>query len=227
MLPAAVIFDLDGVLVDSEPLWHRAEIAAFGAVGIELTAADCLRTTGLRVDAVVDFWFAEVRTSSPAAAARAADRLVAEAVLADIVARVEHLLRAHGEPLPGAVEAVRHLADRGVPLAVASSSPTVLIVAALDRLGLADAFAVVRSAEHEPFGKPHPGVYLAAATALGIDPARCLAIEDSANGIRAAVAAGMTVIAVPDQPVAPAALALADRVLGSLRELPAWWDAVR
>lgn len=213
MRPTAVIFDMDGVLVDSEPLWHEAEIAAFGAVGVRLTEADCLETTGLRVDAVAEHWFARRPWTGPSP----------REVAADVVARMARLLGAESEAKPGAVEAVRHLAGK-VPLAVASSSPEVLIEAVLARLDVRDAFQVVRSAEHEPFGKPHPGVYLTTAAALGIDPAWCLAIEDSGNGIRSAHAAGMRVVAVPDQLVAAEALALAEVVLLSLTLFPGWWD---
>ncbi|MDP2309178.1 MAG: hexitol phosphatase HxpB [Pseudomonadota bacterium] len=212
----AVIFDMDGVLVDSEPLWHLAEIEAFGAVGVALTTADCLQTTGLRVDAVVDHWFARHPWAGPPR----------EAVAADIIARMVRLLGDHATAKDGAVEAVRFLRAQGLPLAVASSSPRVLIDAVVARLGLTDAFAVLRSAEHERYGKPHPAVYLATAAALGVDPRACVAIEDSGNGIRAAVAAGMYTIAVPDQAVAPEALALASVVLGSLRDLPTRWDEV-
>ena len=206
----AVIFDMDGVLVDSEPLWHAAEIAAFGEVGVDLTVADCLRTTGLRIDEVAAYWHARRPWSGDPGA-----------VAADIVARMAHLLRTRAPVKPGAVAAVRYFAARG-PVGLASSSADVLIDAVLDRLALRDAFRVVRSAEHEPHGKPHPGVYLSTAAALGANPARCLAVEDSGNGIRAAHAAGMRVVAVPDQPVAADALALAEVVLGSLEELPRW-----
>lgn len=220
-MPAeAVIFDMDGVLVDSEPLWHLAEIEAFGAVGVALAEPDCLQTTGLRVDAVVDHWFARHPWS-----ATHPDR-PREAVAADIVARMARLLSERAVAMEGAVEAVRFLQGRGLPLAVASSSPRVLIDAVVARLGIAEAFVVLRSAEHEAHGKPHPAVYLATAAALGVDPRACVAIEDSGNGIRSAVAAGMFTIAVPDQPVAPEALALASVVVSSLRELPARWDAL-
>lgn len=212
MRPEAVIFDMDGVLVDSEPLWHVAEIAAFGAVGVHLTPDDCLETTGLRVDAVAEHWFARRPWTGPPPGA----------VAADVVARMERLLREVAVEKPGAVEAVRLLAAE-VPLAVASSSPEVLIAAVLDRLGLRDAFRVVRSAEREAFGKPHPAVYLSTAAALDVAPARCLAIEDSANGIRSAASAGMRVVAVPDQAVGADALALAEVVLPSLERFPAWW----
>lgn len=212
--PTAVIFDLDGVLVDSEPLWHEAEIAAFAAVGLALTPTDCLRTTGLRVDAVAAFWAAE-----RGFAGHPAD------VAADVVARMAGLLRSRAVPLPGAVAAVQLAAEHG-PVALASSSPSVLIDAALTRLGIRDRFVAVCSAEDEPYGKPHPAVYQRAIRALAMPPAACLAIEDSANGIRAAHAAGARVLAVPDQPVSADALALAEDVLPSLLGFSPWWAAL-
>lgn len=209
----AVCFDMDGVLVDSEPLWHEAEIHEFGVLGLKLTPADCMRTTGLRIDEVVAYWRARHPWTGPDAAE----------VAARIVARVIALIERRGEARPGAREAVAFLAGRGLRLALASSSDEALIAAVLRRLGLDGAFEVVCSAQREAHGKPHPAVYLRAAGLLGLPPHACLAIEDSANGLRSAVAAGMPVIAVPDQPVAPEALALAIAVLGSLEELPAWW----
>lgn len=206
----AVIFDMDGVLVDSEPLWHQAEIAAFAEVGLPLTPAECLETTGLRVDAVVEHW----RTK------RGGDAHFS-GVAAAIVDTMEQLLRTC-PPKPGAVEAVADVRLRGLRVAIASSSALRLIQAVVANLGLT--LDAVCSAEHEPFGKPHPGVYLSAARALGVDPAACLAVEDSANGIRAALAAGMEVVAVPDQHVAAEVLAGLD-VLSSLRDFPAALDA--
>lgn len=208
----AVVFDMDGVLVDSEPLWHRAEIAAFAEVGLSLTATDCLRTTGLRVDAVARYWFEHARLPG-----------APEPVAEDIVRRVQDLLREEAEPKPGAVAAVRAAAAE-YPVALASSSSDALIAAVLHRLGLADAFRVVRSAEHEPLGKPDPGVYLTAARLLGVAPTDCLAIEDSGTGIRSALAAGMRVLAVPDVPVAPEVLARAHAVVPSLVD---WEGALR
>lgn len=212
----AVIFDMDGVLVDSEPLWHRAEIAAFAEVGLSLTPAECLRTTGLRVDAVAEYWFRLHPWSGPGP----------EVVAADIVARVLTLLRSEAEPKPGALAAVRSAA-RDLPVALASSSSDALIAAVLERLGLTEAFAVVRSAEHEPRGKPDPAVYLTTARLLGVDPEACLAVEDSGTGIRAALAANMRVLAVPDVAVPAEVLARADTVVPSLLDWERAYAALR
>lgn len=209
----AVIFDMDGVLINSEPLWHVAEIEVFGALGVPLTPADCVKTTGRRIDEVARYWFEQSPWQGPPP----------ERVARSIVARVCGLVTERGEAMPWAREAVRFVARQGVRVGLASSSDDVLIRAVLARLGIGSHFEVTHSAEHEPLGKPHPGVYLSTARKLGARPERCLAIEDSGNGIRAAVAAGMRVVVVPDLPVAPDTLALATAVLPSLEALPAWW----
>ncbi|MBA3450322.1 MAG: HAD-IA family hydrolase, partial [Chloroflexia bacterium] len=111
------------------------------------------------------------------------------------------------------------LSAAGYPLAIASSSSSEIIAAVLETLGLAHYFRVAQSAEHEPFGKPHPGVYIEAARALGIEPWRCLAFEDSPNGVIAAKAARMTCIAVPDPALAnDRRFGAADLILPSLSD---------
>jgi sugar-phosphatase len=211
----AVVFDMDGVLVDSEPLWHEAEIAALVPLGVPLTRALCLQTTGVRVDGVVRHW----RERHPWG-----DLPADEDVIAAIVAGVVERIASRGEPMPGVRAALDAVA--AMPLGLASSSPTRIIDAALARLGIRDRFAVVQSAEALPRGKPDPLVYLRACATLGVDPAHTVAVEDSSSGLRAAHAAGMIVVAVPD-PAAhvPDALDLADVVLDSLTAFPAWLAA--
>ena len=203
----AVVFDLDGLLIDSEPLWREAEIELFGTVGVALTPDLCRTTMGLRVDEVTRHWFARRpwRGPSPAALARL------------IVARMETLLEERGALRPGAAEAVASCREAGFRLALASSSSYRLIFAALRRNGLEDAFAVVHSAEEEALGKPHPAVYLDALRRLGAAPGEALALEDSLGGVVAAKAARMAVVVVPEDPRDPR-FALADAVLGSLEE---------
>ena len=204
---AAVIFDLDGLLIDSEPLWRAAEVQVFTGVGVPLTEARARETTGLRTDEVVEHWFARHPWATPSKAAVAAR--ITEAVMAHI--------KRDGRALPGVMPTVAQLQQQGMPLAIASSSSSDIISAVVTKLGLGDAFAVLQSAEHEPYGKPHPGVYIQTALKLGIDPELCLAVEDSANGVLAAKAAKMRCIAVPD----PASrqdrrFCIADRILPSL-----------
>ncbi len=201
----AVIFDLDGLLIDSEPLWRRAQIEVFSRAGVTLTEEQCAETTGLRVDEVVRLRMRRHREWSS---------LTETDAVEGIHARVIELVRAEGVAREGAREAVALVATTGVKLALASSSARRVIDAALDRLGCRDAFEVIRSAEYEPYGKPHPGVYLATAKELGVEATRCLAVEDSLNGLIAAKAARMRCLAVPDRE--DPRFALADVALSSL-----------
>jgi HAD superfamily hydrolase (TIGR01509 family) len=195
--PRAVVFDMDGVLVDSEPLWHEAEIEVFGRHGIALTSADCAETTGVRIDAVVEHW----RGRFPAAFQGVKSAAVVDAIVAGVVERVS--LR--GQAMRGVDEAIAAVASHGMPLAVASSSPPAIINAVLQRLGVRHHFAAVLSAWGLPRGKPDPEVYFAACAALGHDPGDVVAIEDSQSGLLAGLAAGMMVIGVPDPRVPPPA----------------------
>jgi sugar-phosphatase len=203
----AIVFDLDGVLVDSEPLWHVAELEVFRALGVPLTTEGCLETTGLRVDAVVRHWHARHPWSAPDLAE----------VEARVVERVAALIAERAQPMAHARAAVEDARVRGLRLGLASSSPVRVIEAALERLGLRAALACVRSAEQLARGKPDPAVYLLACADLAVEPARAVAVEDSQSGILAARAAGMRVVAVPDPRARPpAALSLADEVLPDL-----------
>jgi sugar-phosphatase len=189
----AAIFDLDGLLVDSEPLWQAAEIEVFGGVGLPLTREDCWRTKGLRIDAAVRYWFE--RCPWP-------DLSVAQ-VESRVVGRVLELLRERAAPKRGARHAIDFFRASGLRLAVASSSAPEIIAAALAALQMQEDFEAVRSAVLEAEGKPHPAVYLATAAALGIAPEHCVALEDSRIGVAAARAAGMLCIAVPDTASGP------------------------
>ena len=145
-----------------------------------------------------------------------------------IVDRVIALVLAKGELKPGADHAIAMCVERELPMAVASSSQYRLIEAALDHFGLRQHFALIHSAEDEEYGKPHPAVFLTAASKLGADPRRCLVWEDAPAGVLAAKAASMACIAVPEQgEEGQAAFGLADLVLGSLLEMnDARWDEV-
>jgi mannitol-1-/sugar-/sorbitol-6-/2-deoxyglucose-6-phosphatase len=186
----AVIFDMDGLLIDSEPLWHVAEKEVFGARGLSLTEAMCEETTGLRTDEMVAYWYAKQPWPG--------GRQSLEAVAHEILVRMQELIRAHGVALQGVYEVLRLLQHRQLALGLASSSPPALIDAVVDKLHIRHYFRVLCSAIDEAWGKPHPAVYLTAAKRLGLPPRDCLVFEDSINGIRAAKAAGMITVAVPD-----------------------------
>lgn len=205
---------MDGVLIDSEPLWQDAEIDVFGDIGVALTREMCRTTMGKRVDEVVHHWHAVFGWEKPSI----------DEVTEMIVERMKVLLTERGALLPGVAEALNFLRQRVDGIGLASSSWMVLIDTVLDSFGLRDRFDAVRSAATEPQGKPHPAVYLAAARDLGVPADRCIAIEDSPNGIASAKAAGMFCIGIPDGNHAE--LHEADLILSSLEELPAAWDGL-
>jgi mannitol-1-/sugar-/sorbitol-6-/2-deoxyglucose-6-phosphatase len=203
----AALFDLDGLLVDSEPLWRRSEVELFATVGLHMTDAECEETTGLRIDEVVKLRHRQRPWAAPSV----------ESVTAQIVDRMIALIGSEAVAKPGVQHAIGLCAEAGLRMLVVSSSPTRLIEAALERLAVRDRFEGIVSAEHEPFGKPHPGVFLRAADRIEVSPLDCLVLEDSLNGVIAAKAARMKCIAVPER--ADARFALADLVLPSLEAL--------
>jgi HAD superfamily hydrolase (TIGR01509 family) len=208
-MPEAVIFDLDGVLLDSEQHWNRAKEALVHDAG-----------GTWREEAPHDM----MGMSSPEWSAYLHDELGVPldpaTIDREVVSRMESLYRERLPVLPGAVEAVRGLAERW-PLGLASSSNREVIDLALELAGLAGDFAVTVSSEEVARGKPAPDVYLEAARRLGARPAACVAVEDSSNGLRAAAAAEMTVIGVPNPHYPPDAdaLSLAAVTLKTLHEL--------
>jgi HAD superfamily hydrolase (TIGR01509 family) len=205
----AVVFDVDGVLIDSEPVWERVRRGFTAGHGGHWPDDAQDRMMGMSTAEWSAYMSADFGLPlSP--------RQVAEQVIAAMAAEYQ----AHLPLLPGAVDAVRGLSPH-YRLAVASSAPKSLIEAVLDASGLRPAFAAAVSSEEVPRGKPAPDVYLEAAARLGVSAASCAAVEDSSNGLRSAAAAGMAVIAVPRPEYPPAADALkpARVVLDSLTEL--------
>jgi HAD superfamily hydrolase (TIGR01509 family) len=205
----AIVFDLDGVLIDSEPVWDQARRAVVAETGGRWRENATREMMGM---------------SAPEWSGYLHDELSVPLPPEEIDHRVVgHLLAIYqkGLPLlPGAVEAVRRLAAEWT-LGLASSANRAVIDAVLAASGLTPCFAVTVSGEEVAHGKPAPDVYLAATERLGVDPRRCAAVEDSSNGLRSAAAAGMAVIAVPNRTFPPAgdALALADLTVDSLDEL--------
>ncbi len=210
----AVVLDMDGLLIDTEPVWRAAEKEVFGELGIHLGEADMLATMGRQIVELVDYW-RHRRPWPGAERGEPSDQIIAERIIDRMVAHVS----SQGEPMPGVVEAIALIRRLGLQAAIASSSPHRLIEAVCVRLGL-EWIEVRCSADDEQRGKPAGDVYLTAARRLGVRPAACLAIEDSPNGVLAARAAGMRCVAVPDRNLAgDPRYREADLVLGSLREL--------
>ncbi|WP_051229011.1 hexitol phosphatase HxpB [Paludibacterium yongneupense] len=190
LMHTAAIFDMDGLLVDSEPYWERAEQDVFGQMGLELTPGMCALTRGRRIAEIAAYWYA--RRELPGDIATTAARLQA---------RVTQLLSEHACAMPGVMAVLDLLRERGFTLGLASSSPRPIIDAVLERLGIGPRFAAVVSANDLDHGKPHPQVYLHCASLLGTEAARCIAFEDSVTGLLACKSASMAAVAVPDSAV--------------------------
>lgn len=185
----AVIFDMDGVLIESESLWRKAMIQGFKEVNMDLSESDCRKTMGLRIGEVIEIWIAHFGFTHLSAA--------------DIEARIMNLLLAlikeKGSFIEGIPELLRFCNENKIKTGIATSSSHQLMNAVIQKLKLEQQFGATVSAEFLRYGKPHPEVFLACASQLNVIPQQCLVIEDSFNGAIAAKAAQMKVIAVPDE----------------------------
>lgn len=183
----AVIFDMDGTITDSEPLWQIAEYEVFSTVGIELSEEMMHSTVGLRIDEVIANWYMQFPWQGKSQ----------QQIHDEIVDRVIELVRQRGSLLPGVESAIRQVKDEGMRIALASASPMRLIEAVVEHLGLSGEFEILRSGADDSHGKPHPAVYIRTAADLEVSTIQCLAIEDSFNGLLAAKAARMRCLLVP------------------------------
>ncbi|RPH21480.1 hexitol phosphatase HxpB [Buttiauxella warmboldiae] len=184
----AAIFDMDGLLVDSEPLWDEAELEVLASIGVDISRRGELPDTlGLRIDLVVDLWFAQQPWNGP----------TREEVTQRIITRTMTLVEKKRPVLPGVREAVVLCKAQGLKVGLASASPLHMLERVLEMLSLRDQFDAIASAERLPYSKPHPQVYLDAAAKLGVDPLTCVTLEDSVNGMIATKAARMRSIVVP------------------------------
>ncbi|MEX2500012.1 MAG: hexitol phosphatase HxpB [Wenzhouxiangellaceae bacterium] len=204
---SAAIFDMDGLLIDSEPHWQDAEIAVYAACDVPVTRELCRATAGRRIDEVLTLWHQRWDWQGPPV----------EEMVERVMVEVTQRIMQHGKALPGVHETMRALGNAGLKLAIASSSPPALIEAVVGKLGLADDLELTHSGIFEPRGKPDPAVFLTTSRKLGVAPQRCLVFEDAPAGVAAGKAAGMTVIAVPSvfEPDDPG-IRQADHILESL-----------
>ena len=183
----AAIFDMDGTLVNSEGCWRIAEREVFGGVGIRITDEMSSITAPLSPRQVTEYWYRHQPWPNPCF----------ESIESAVIQRVAEQLRSECPALPGAREALEYCAARGWRIALASNSPAELCHLVIERLGVARFFDTVVSVDDVECGKPDPAIYLLAARRVGVAPAECLAFEDSPTGARAALAAGMRVVAIP------------------------------
>jgi mannitol-1-/sugar-/sorbitol-6-/2-deoxyglucose-6-phosphatase len=206
----AIIFDMDGLLIDSEPLWQEAGKETLLEYGKTLSAEQYHSSTGLRTEEWIEHWFHFFNISMKHAPA-AIDTIVNKAI---------QKIDERGIVFPGSTEAVQFVKQQNLLSGLATSSPLSLVDVVIRKLNMQQPFDAITSAEKLPFGKPHPEVYMNCAVALQVSPLHCVAIEDSFNGMIAAKAAKMKCIVVPaptdyDHPKWNAA----DAKLKSLQEL--------
>lgn len=183
-----VIFDMDGIIIDSEPLWRKAETGVFGNHGFTLTDDMCRTTMGLKLTQVVEHWQRKFGY---------ADEL-RPALFSEVHTEVIRLVNEEGKGFDGLIELLNYLKTNHYKIALASGSSYEIIYAVLNKLGIKDYFQVIRSGEDEVYGKPHPQIFIHTARSLEVLPADCWVIEDSVNGVIAARAARMKVIAMPE-----------------------------
>lgn len=180
----AVIFDMDGVVIDSEGFWSVAEREIFTFLGVEMKEAYCQQTKTMTVTEAANFWFEKSPWSN--VSIQEAEQMV--------VARVIELIKTRDCEIAHVRTFIQYLKSRGCKIGLATNSPAHFIPVCLERAGIADLFDAVSSAENERNGKPHPDVYLTTARKLDVRPEDCVVIEDSYHGIQAGKSAGMTVI---------------------------------
>jgi sugar-phosphatase len=183
----SVIFDMDGLLIDSEPIWEDAGAAVLAKYGASLTPAQYSTTTGLRTEEWLQYWFSYFGIDT---------NHLPEAK-SFIIQQVISRIRMNGRAMPGVHYILSFFEERGFRLGLATSSPLALAEVVIDKLGIGAKLQAITSAEHLPYGKPHPQVYIDCAAALQADPLQCICFEDSFNGLIAAKAAKMKCVVVP------------------------------
>jgi mannitol-1-/sugar-/sorbitol-6-/2-deoxyglucose-6-phosphatase len=182
-----VIFDMDGLLIDSEPLWKEAADEVFDFYGKKLSATEYATTTGLRTSEFVSWWLRDYKF----------DNTELEKAAENIIQLVTEKVKQKAQPMPGTQYIFDFFHKRGYKIGLATSSPLSLVSVVSELLGIQKYLAATTSAEKLAYGKPHPQVYLDCASALNVSPLECICFEDSVNGMIAAKAARMKCVVVP------------------------------
>lgn len=205
----AVIFDMDGVIIDSEHLWRKAEKKVFAQLGIELDEELGWQASGLDAKETVEYWMRHY----------AADGHDVAQAAKEIEVEAAQLMVSEGKAKEGVRRVLDFLKNKNLRIGLASSAPQFLIEAIVKHLEIESYFEILHSSEHEIAGKPHPAVYLSTAAQLGVAPARCLAFEDSMYGVQSAKNAGMSCVAIPyPQLASKDGFSIADAKISSFRE---------
>lgn len=183
----AVIFDMDGLLIDSEPYWQESEKVIFGKLGVEINDELQQQTYGLGTNEVIHFWYHY----------KPWPVFNEKKLKQDIFDFVENRIRQNGKAMPGANEIIDFFRYRNIPIALASASPVNIIEAVLIKLNLREKIRIYHSAAEEEYSKPHPAVFLSTAKKMQVHPTKCLVFEDSLYGLIAAKAALMKTVVIP------------------------------
>ena len=185
----AAIFDMDGLLFDSEPLWQEAEYQVFSRLGVKVTPELSAITAAMTTKEVTEFWYQQHPWQGDSLAS------VEQAV----IDQVERLIKQKGEAKPGVKEILNFCKEQSLKIGLATNSPYQLIPVILDTLEVRHYFDVITSSDQVEKGKPAPDVYLKTAQRLNVEPEQCMVFEDSPSGLAAGVAADMKVIVVPQK----------------------------
>ncbi len=205
----AVIFDMDGILINSEPFWQKAEKIVFKKLGINITDEMIWETYGLPSDEVIEHWYRY----------KPWDNFNPVKIKHEVYDMVENLIETEGKYMEGVDYILNFFKNKKLKIALASASPIGIIETVLKKLNCEDYFELCHSGELEEYGKPHPAVYLTTATKLKINPLNCLVFEDSLVGLIAAKAARMKAVVVPDKKYKNnSKFSIADVKLNSLKE---------
>lgn len=184
----AVIFDMDGVIIDSEPLWRRAMVKGFKQFGMPVSEEDCALTMGRRINEVVDIWVKH----------HSVTKFTSAEIELAIMDNLIELIDTEGKPIEGVLDLFEFCKEKDLKIGLATSSSERLMNTVLHKLHLKNDFNSAVSAEHLKYGKPHPEVFLVCAQNIGVLPEECMVIEDSVTGAIAAKAARMQLTVVPD-----------------------------
>jgi len=183
----AVIFDMDGVLIDSEPMWKEAEKLVFSSVGIDVTDKLSAQTAFMTTREVTQFWYKHYPWKEKSV----------EQMEFDVIEKVGRLIREKGRPMNGVKDVLDFFNSKDIKIGLSTNAPFSLISTVLNKLNIEHYFQAVSSSEDEKKGKPDPAVYLSTARKLDVDPCKCIVFEDSVSGIIAGKSANMKVVAVP------------------------------
>ncbi|WP_343692090.1 hexitol phosphatase HxpB [Chitinophaga sp.] len=185
----AVIFDMDGLLIDSEPFWRTAEKEVFGNLGIDVTEEEATVTSRMTTREVTEYWYRR----------KPWEKKTLEEVEDAVIQRVGELIDHGGVIMPGVIGLLQRFKQSGCKIGLATNSPDCLIPKVLRKLAIEHYFDVTISSDFVARGKPSPDIYIKAAFELATIPSNCIVFEDSKSGVRAAVAAGMSVVVVNRQ----------------------------